>query len=190
MPLLIVLALVVAAGACGATDEAVSSESAQATTSALDGETEPTLRPDETVASTPDEPAGELGSYDPAVLEQARAEFDEARARWDSTGVTDYELVVSLSGLAERRTTVVDGAVVLTDETDRNFELAQTVEEIFAEADSLIAAAEADPKVDFNQCIGNFFNVSYDEELGYPRGWDSFSPCDDGVPYMAEVIVG
>lgn len=189
--LLLVVAL--GASACGTTDEPTLIESEQTATSSLDEGEEPAVGSGQTLATEATQPGDDVGSYDPAVLEQARAEFDEARARWDSAGVTDYELVVSLPGLIERRTTVVDGVGVASEVADNsggNFELPQTVEEIFDEADALIAAAEDDPMVDFNQCIGHFFNVGYDEEFGYPSLWDSFSPCEDGVAYMAEVIVG
>ncbi len=133
------------------------------------------------------------GTYDPAILEAARSEFAEAQASWQSAGIDDYEIVVSLQGLIEQRTIVSGGVVTSVERLDDNTfeaELPQTVDEVFEDVDALIRAAEDDPVVDFNQCTGHFFNVRYDAELGYPEGWDSFSPCEDGVPFMALVTVG
>ncbi len=203
--LVAVLALSWAIASCGSgsepeTDANAETESPAATTNTpgrlpADAETQPTVAPGETSPNELDEPnePAELETYDPATLTTARADFDSARATWDASGVTDYELTVSITGHVEFVTTIVDGAVV-SSETIAVGEFAwenppQTVEQIFAEADLLIAAAEDDPLVNFSSCVGNFFNVIYDAELGYPRSWDSFSPCDDGVAPQASVVV-
>lgn len=191
----ITLALLIAlAGGCGASNEtAAVPVSDQTTVVGDDGETEPTLTEGETEPSASEEADAALDSYDPDVLAEARSEFDNARARWDAAGISDYELVISFPGFGEQRTMVIDGASTSRETTfapDFTLALPVSVDEIFAEADRLIGAAEDDPLVDFSACTGHFFSVSYDEELGYPRHWNSFSPCDDGVSANAEVIVG
>lgn len=127
----------------------------------------------------------------------ARNELAGARERWDEANVESYRLVVGLPGYVQFEVDVVDRVVTseeLVELTQGSLswlgepaEVPKTVEDLFSVADNLMAKAEASPDVDPNNCTGQFFSVTFDEVLGYPLSWDEFSPCEDGIAFVATV---
>ena len=161
--------------------------------------------PEETGQKSPVEPAEEStdrtasteplaavpdGEFNERDVAGARAALDVARATWEADTPANYELQIGLETVGFTRL-VTEGGVVVSEDTDpavQDWTFPRSIEELFAEADTVIATFEADPSlVPAPADCGAHFNLRFDTELGYPNRFDQLGPCDDGVSIIAIV---
>jgi hypothetical protein len=162
-PLILVLTLVIATGACSGSDSK-----------------------EDPVAELGD---GILVSVVQDDASLARGQVALARSLWGEVGFTTYSMQVGYESFGSVTAEVVDGAKVgdpvvsVGANPDFVFEdqLPLTVEEAFEEMEVIVEKAEAFPAADDGSCDGVFFNFRFDTEFGNPTYYDRLGPCDDGV---------
>jgi len=100
-------------------------------------------------------------------VEEARAAIDMARMLWEQEGPSSYQ--------------------VLSGDTVASI----SVDELFDGAEQLIVQFEQNPSLtpDPGDCADHFA-ISFDPDLGYPRSYDTFSPCEDAIApiYVVEEL--
>ncbi len=162
-PLVLLLTLAIAAGACSGSDQK-----------------------EDSVAETGD---GILAGVDQNDASLARGQLALAHSLWSEVGSNSYSMEVGYESLGTVTVEVVDGATVgnpvtnVGSDPDFAFEdqLPLTVEEAFEEMELIVENAEANPAADDGSCDGVFFNFRFDTEFGNPIYYDQLGPCDDGV---------
>lgn len=126
---------------------------------------------------------------------EARSSFDAAKQRWQAEGPASYKMLVGYRGVYDVEVLVVDG--VATTSTVVQGEglggewgpLPMTVDEAFTDAERFMTPFEADPsKVPGPSECGEHFLIQFDPELGFPAGYHSLGPCDDGIGLSIEIF--
>ncbi len=129
-------------------------------------------------------------------LDQARANFDAAKAAWEERkppgfvfragveSINMIEIVFDADGVAAAETVVFGEA-----DPEGWASVPRSVEEAFDEVEELLVRFESGewPVPDPDDC-GSHFTADFDPELGAPGYYDTLGPCDDGVGIRIEVI--
>lgn len=194
---LLVLIAVLAAACQSGSDDASEPTSTTVTSAAATTQPEPT--PTAPPAQEPGEAEptpGELtldNELNHLDLVAARWGLDSARALWAEQQLTDY--VVTISTACECSNFTVESLVygdegtisrLVVDVDDDRSHFPKSAEDIFARAEGLLSALEADPSAaSDSECGGTHLYLRFDSVTGAPLHVSDNTPCDGGVGWNA-----